>query len=120
MATIRIISKVPVVQSALKARPLRVAIDGGEEQELSLSKPNDVDVQAGNHHVEMYVAWALPARMGPADDPMAVVDQHCQVRTIPNLRVVDASVMPAIPRANINLTCIMIAEHVSDWMRDEA
>jgi choline dehydrogenase len=60
------------------------------------------------------------ARMGPASDPMAVVDQHCQVRTVQNLRVVDASVMPAIPRANINLTCIMIGEHVSDWMRDEA
>jgi choline dehydrogenase len=60
------------------------------------------------------------ARMGPPGDPMAVVDQHCRVRAIPNLRVVDASVMPSIPRANINLTCIMIGEHVSDWMRDEA
>jgi len=59
------------------------------------------------------------ARMGPLSDPTAVVDQHCRVRTIPNLRVVDASVMPTIPRANINLTCIMIGEHVSDWMRDE-
>jgi choline dehydrogenase len=60
------------------------------------------------------------ARMGPADDPMAVVDQYCQVRTIQNLHVVDASVMPAIPRANINLTCIMIGEHVAQWMRDAA
>ena len=60
------------------------------------------------------------ARMGPADDAMAVVDQHCRLRAVPNLRVVDASVMPNIPRANINLTCIMIGEHVSDWMRDEA
>jgi choline dehydrogenase len=59
------------------------------------------------------------ARMGPPGDPMAVVDQHCRVRTIYNLRVVDASVMPTIPRANINLTCIMIGEHVSDWMRHE-
>jgi len=59
------------------------------------------------------------ARMGPAGDPMAVVDQHCRVRTIPGLRVADASVMPTIPRANINLTCIMIGEHVSDWMRGE-
>jgi choline dehydrogenase len=60
------------------------------------------------------------APMGPAGDPMAVVDQHCRLRTIPNLRLADASVMPAIPRANINLTCIMIGEHVSDLMRDEA
>ncbi len=58
--------------------------------------------------------------MGPPGDPMAVVDQHCRVRTIRNLRVVDASVMPTIPRANINLTAIMIGERVSDWMREEA
>jgi len=60
------------------------------------------------------------ARMGPSGDAMAVVDQYCRLRTVPNLRVVDASVMPTIPRANINLTSIMSAEHVSDWMRDEA
>ena len=35
-------------------------------------------------------------------------------------RVVDASVMPTNPRANTNLTCIMIGEHVADWMRGEA
>jgi choline dehydrogenase len=58
--------------------------------------------------------------MGPADDAMAVIDQQCRLRAVPNLRVVDASIMPTIPRANINLTCIMIGEHVSDWMRDEA
>jgi choline dehydrogenase len=60
------------------------------------------------------------ARMGPAEDPTAVVDQHCRVRGVENLRVVDASIMPTIPRANINLTCIMIGEHASDWMRAEA
>jgi len=60
------------------------------------------------------------ARMGPAEDPMAVVDHYCRMRTIPNLRVVDASIMPNIPRANINLTCIMIGEHVASWMQDEA
>jgi choline dehydrogenase-like flavoprotein len=34
--------------------------------------------------------------------------------------VVDASVMPTIPRANINLTCSMIAEHASARTRDDA
>jgi choline dehydrogenase-like flavoprotein len=60
------------------------------------------------------------ARMGPAEDVMAVVDAHCRVRGVDNLRVVDASIMPNIPRANINLTTIMIGELTADWMRSEA
>jgi choline dehydrogenase-like flavoprotein len=59
------------------------------------------------------------ARIGPPGDPIAVVGQHCRVPAIPGLRVADASVMPAIPPSNINLTCIMIGEHVSDWIRGE-
>ncbi len=57
------------------------------------------------------------AKMGPETDPMAVVDQHCRVRGLEGLRVVDASIMPNIVRANTNLTCIMIGERVADWMR---
>ena len=59
------------------------------------------------------------ARMGPDGDRMAVLDQRCRVRGVEGLRVVDASIMPGIPRANTNLTCIMIGERVADWMRDE-
>jgi choline dehydrogenase len=58
------------------------------------------------------------ARMGPEGDRGAVVDQYCRVRGIRGLRVVDASVMPNIVRANTNLTCIMIGERVADWMRN--
>ena len=50
---------------------------------------------------------------------MAVVDQYCRVRGVKGLRVVNASVMPNIVRANTNLTCIMIGERVVDWMRAE-
>ena len=57
------------------------------------------------------------AKMGLASDPTAVVDQYCRVHGIEGLRVVDASVMPNIVRANTNLTCIMIGERVADWMR---
>jgi choline dehydrogenase len=57
-------------------------------------------------------------RMGPEGDRGAVVDQYCRVRGTEGLRVVDASVMPNIVRANTNLTCIMIGERVADWMRN--
>jgi choline dehydrogenase len=56
------------------------------------------------------------ARMGLASDEGAVVDSQCRVHGIAGLRVVDASVMPTIPRANTNLPCIMIGERVADWM----
>jgi choline dehydrogenase len=57
------------------------------------------------------------ARMGPDGDPGAVVDQYCRLRGIDNLWVVDASVIPAVPRAPLNLTAIMIGERVADWLR---
>jgi choline dehydrogenase len=56
------------------------------------------------------------ARMGPAADAAAVVDQHLGVHGVPCLHVVDASVMPAIPSAPPNLTCMMLAERAAAWM----
>jgi choline dehydrogenase len=56
------------------------------------------------------------ARMGPPGDHMAVVDQYGRVRGLAGLRVADASVMPSLPSATPNLTCIMIAERVAEWM----
>ncbi|SER12305.1 GMC family oxidoreductase [Actinokineospora terrae] len=53
------------------------------------------------------------ARMGPASDPMSVVDQRCRVHGIGNLRVVDASVFPTMPSAPTNLTTIMLAEKIA-------
>jgi choline dehydrogenase len=52
-------------------------------------------------------------RMGPSDRD-AVVDDHLAVHGVERLRVVDASVMPRIPRAPTNLTTIAIAERAVD------
>lgn len=55
-------------------------------------------------------------RMGAAGDPHAVVDPAGRVYGVAGLRVVDASVMPCVPRANTNFPTIMIAEKMSDAM----
>ena len=56
-------------------------------------------------------------KMGPQTDDMAVVDQYCRVYGVSNLSVIDASVMPDVIRANTNVTTLMIAERVSDWIK---
>jgi 5-(hydroxymethyl)furfural/furfural oxidase len=53
-------------------------------------------------------------RMGAASDPMAVTDAAGRVRKVAGLRVVDASLFPSIPSANINLPVMMIAEKIAD------
>lgn len=60
------------------------------------------------------------AKMGESSDDFAVTDQHFRVHGISNLRVVDASVMPVIPRAATNLTCIMLGERAAAWMKEES
>jgi choline dehydrogenase len=54
--------------------------------------------------------------MGPAEDDLAVVDEHCHVRGVAGLRVVDASIVPVALRTVPALTCMMLGEHVAPWV----
>ncbi len=56
-------------------------------------------------------------RMGPASDPLAVVDDQLRVRGLEGLRVVDASIMPTMLSANLNAATMMIADKASDLIR---
>jgi 5-(hydroxymethyl)furfural/furfural oxidase len=54
-------------------------------------------------------------KMGDATDRLAVVDpDSARVYGVRGLRVIDASVMPSIPRANTNIPVIMLAEKIAD------
>ena len=56
-------------------------------------------------------------RMGTDPDDGAVVDGRLQVHGVDALHVVDASVMPTIPRAPTNLSSIAIGERAAELLR---
>jgi len=67
-------------------------------------------------HAETAFHPSCSCKMGT--DEMAVVDGEGRVHGMKGLRVVDASIMPIIITGNLNATTIMIAEKISDKIRN--
>jgi choline dehydrogenase len=55
-------------------------------------------------------------KMGPASDPMAVVDHRGQVHGVEGLFVADASIMPQVPRATTAMPTVVIGERVAQFL----
>ena len=60
------------------------------------------------------------AKMGPDNDPLAVLDERLRVRGIAALRVIDASAMPRITSGNTNSPTVMIAEKGAAMLLEDA
>jgi choline dehydrogenase len=109
---------------------VRMARDYGTA--APLSKVCETELAPGDgvhtdHEMRDYIRGALVSNYHPAgtcamggDDQAAksrqasVVDPMLRVRGVAGLRVVDASVMPALPRGNTNAPVIAIAERAAD------
>ncbi len=65
-------------------------------------------------HVESAYHPCGTARMGRADDPMAVVDPECRVIGVEGLRVADSSIFPQVTNGNLNGPSIMTGEKAAD------
>jgi choline dehydrogenase len=59
-------------------------------------------------------------KMGPASDPMAVVDHELRVHGVERLRVVDCGVMPTLVSGNTNVPVVMIAEKAAAMILGDA
>jgi choline dehydrogenase len=73
------------------------------------------------HAVKAFVRPAAnvcgSARMGRSPDSGAVVDSTGRVYGVDNLWIGDASIIPTIPSATLNLTCMMIGEKIAAGLR---
>ena len=93
------------------------AFDPFRGAELSPGPAVTTDAQIDAHirrKAESAYHPSSSCRMGADDDQLAVVDGSLRVRGTEGLRVVDASVMPAVVSGNLNAPTIMIGEKAAD------
>lgn len=89
----------------------------GEEIQPGIAITSDQEIDEWvKANVESAYHPSCSCKMGADDDPMAVLDEHCRVRGIDGLRVVDSSVFPTIPNGNLNAPTMMVAERASDMI----
>jgi choline dehydrogenase len=86
------------------------------------TEPGDDD---GYLHMAKKIAYTIfhpvgSAKMGIDSDPMAVVDERLRVIGLDGLRVIDASVMPAVTSGNTNAPTMMIAEKGAEMILADA
>ncbi len=83
----------------------------------SASVQSDAEIDTWvKENVESAYHPSCTCKMGADDDPLAVLNNQCQVRGIKQLRVVDSSVFPTITNGNLNAPTIMVAEKVADMI----
>jgi choline dehydrogenase len=122
----------PLIEAAMLSHPSdlermrdgvrRLLALGGHAGVAAIGKV-DIDLQSNATDAEIDVFVLQRAgdaqhatstcRMGDPADPLTVVDPDCRVLSLEGLRVIDASVMPSVVRANTHLTTVMIAEHMA-------
>jgi len=92
-----------------------MAEDKGGLADLILLDPEALSEMVARN-VAPLAHHAGTCRMGKSVDRMAVVDQNGRVHGVSGLRVVDASVMPTVPRGHTNLPVLMLAEKLAAAM----
>ena len=93
----------------------------GEEIQPSMAVESDEQIDAWvRQNVESAYHPSCTCKMGADSDPMAVLNEKCEVRGVNALRVVDSSIFPTITNGNLNAPSIMVAEKAADMILGKA
>ncbi|BBF69928.1 GMC family oxidoreductase [Sphingomonas bisphenolicum] len=102
------------------AQPALAAMTGAEI-EPGIQHQSDAEIDAALRKIVNTAYHPTgTCKMGPDSDPMAVVDARLRVRGVSGLRVVDASVMPAIISGNTSAPTMMIAQRAARFILEDA
>ena len=110
---------IDLVRTLAEQFPLARLIGAEIRPGLHIQKREDLRTYIRSH-AEHYYHPVGTCKMGPASDPLAVVDACGQVHGMEGLIVADASIMPVIPRANTNLPCVVVGEKIASFLRHKA
>lgn len=91
--------------------------DGTSARWLGDASDSEIDDWA-MRHVGAYSHAASSCVMGNSRDEMAVVNERAEVIGYENLWLCDASIFPTLPRANTHLPIVMVANRVSEMLRE--
>lgn len=108
-----------LVRRILRSAPMAKYFDG-EEFPGEHVQSDDELMEAAKIRATTTFHPMGTCRMGPASDKSTVVDDQLRLHGLEGLRVVDASIMPNMPSANLNAATIMIAEKAADMILGKA
>jgi choline dehydrogenase len=90
-----------------------IAIERAELARTLALRADDIDEHIAEEHTAFYHGVGT-CRMGEHD--ASVVDPELRVRGVEGLRIVDASVIPTVPRSNTNIVVIALAERAAELL----
>ena len=91
--------------------------DGTPAQWIGDATDSEIDDWA-LQQVGAYSHAAGTCTMGSSRDAMAVVNERAEVIGYQNIWLCDASIFPTLPRANTHLPVVMVANRVSEMLRE--
>jgi choline dehydrogenase-like flavoprotein len=91
--------------------------NGTSAQWISDATDSEIDDWA-LQQVGAYSHAAGSCAMGSSRDAMAVVNERAEVIDYQNIWLCDASILPTLPRANTHLPVVMVANRVSEMLRE--